>query len=55
MVPARRGANRRWPRWQTGPWFFRDDRMYLIPGDSPMGYRLPLDALPWTAEGDYRT
>ena len=28
----------------TGPWFFRDDRMYLIPGDSPMGCRLPLDA-----------
>src|SRR3989344_492609 len=29
--------------WSTGPWFFRDDRMLLIPGDSPMGYRLPLD------------
>ena len=40
-------------RWQTGPWFFRDERMYLIPGDSAMGYRLPLDSLPWTSEGDY--
>jgi uncharacterized protein (DUF2126 family)/transglutaminase-like putative cysteine protease len=38
--------------WSTGPWFFRDERMYLIPGDSPMGYRLPLDALPWAKAGD---
>jgi uncharacterized protein (DUF2126 family)/transglutaminase-like putative cysteine protease len=41
------------PRWVTGPWFFRDERMYLIPGDSPMGLRLPLDSLPWTSKGDY--
>jgi len=41
------------PRWVSGPWFFRDERMYLIPGDSPMGYRLPLDSLPWVAAGDY--
>ncbi|HWS75866.1 MAG TPA: transglutaminase family protein, partial [Quisquiliibacterium sp.] len=39
--------------WVTGPWFFRDERMYLFPGDSPMGYRLPLDSLPWVSEGDY--
>lgn len=40
-------------RWSTGPWFFRDERMYLIPGDSPMGYRLPLDSLPWVTASDY--
>lgn len=40
-------------RWITGAWFFRDERMYLVPGDSPMGYRLPLDSLPWVAKSDY--
>ncbi|MBQ0942567.1 transglutaminase family protein [Ideonella sp. 4Y16] len=40
-------------RWVTGPWFFRDERMYLFPGDSPMGYRLPLDSLPWVGKGEY--
>ncbi|MEI7786046.1 MAG: transglutaminase family protein, partial [Betaproteobacteria bacterium] len=40
------------PRWLSGPWFFRDERMYLLPGDSPMGYRLPLDALPWLSKTD---
>jgi uncharacterized protein (DUF2126 family)/transglutaminase-like putative cysteine protease len=40
-------------RWVTGPWFFRDERMYLHPGDSPMGYRLPLDSLPWVSKVDY--
>src|SRR3984885_9098485 len=33
--------------WVTGAWFFRPERMYLIPGDSPMGFRLPLDSIPW--------
>jgi uncharacterized protein (DUF2126 family) len=41
------------PRWTTGPWFFRDERMYLMPGDSPMGYRLPLDSVPWVSKTDY--
>lgn len=38
--------------WVSGPWFLRDERMYLFPGDSPMGYRLPLDSLPWVSEAD---
>jgi uncharacterized protein (DUF2126 family) len=41
------------PGWKTGPWFLRDDRLYLIPGDSPMGYRLPLDSQPWANKSDY--
>jgi uncharacterized protein (DUF2126 family)/transglutaminase-like putative cysteine protease len=35
-------------RWRSGSWFLRDAHCYLLPGDSPMGYRLPLDSLPWT-------
>jgi len=43
------------PDWITGSWFIRDERLYLFPGDSPMGYRLPLDSLPWAAPGDQPT
>jgi uncharacterized protein (DUF2126 family)/transglutaminase-like putative cysteine protease len=37
-------------RWRSSIWTFRRQRMFLTPGDSPMGLRLPLDALPWVAE-----
>ena len=40
--------------WMTGHWFLRDDdTLWLIPGDSPMGLRLPLDSIPWVAEKDF--
>ncbi|WP_020560626.1 DUF2126 domain-containing protein [Thiofilum flexile] len=34
--------------WDSAPWYFRRESMYLIPGNSPMGLRLPLDALQYT-------
>jgi uncharacterized protein (DUF2126 family) len=39
--------------WQSGSWFLRGERCWLIPGDSPIGYRLPLDSQPWVAAADY--
>jgi uncharacterized protein (DUF2126 family)/transglutaminase-like putative cysteine protease len=50
VLPLARDAAGR--RWQSGPWFLRRDRCYLLPGDSPLGLRLPLDSLPWARELD---
>ena len=35
--------------WKSGPWRFRRGALFLIPGNSPMGLRLPLASLPWIA------
>jgi uncharacterized protein (DUF2126 family)/transglutaminase-like putative cysteine protease len=39
--------------WTSGQWLFREEEVVrLIPGDSPMGLRLPLDGLPWASDSD---
>ncbi|MBC7951786.1 MAG: transglutaminase family protein [Rhodospirillaceae bacterium] len=40
-------------RWITGPWPTRNGKLFTLPGDSPLGLRLPLDELPWVDEDDY--
>lgn len=51
VLPVARGEGSQ--RWKSGQWFLRAERCYLIPGDSPLGYRLPVDSQPWTSAGDY--
>ena len=40
-------------KWKSSLWPLRHDRLYLVPGDSPMGLRLPLNSLPWVAPEDF--
>ncbi|HVZ07078.1 DUF2126 domain-containing protein [Rhodopila sp.] len=47
VLPLRRVIQDGVRRWQSGKWFFRAGALFLIPGDSPIGLRLPLEALPW--------
>jgi len=52
-LPIHRGWQGGPRKWASGFWFVRPQHMFLIPGDSPMGYRLPLDSIPWTAPSEY--
>jgi len=36
--------------WRSGTWVFPRGEMFLMPGGSPMGLRLPLGQLPWAIE-----
>ncbi len=50
-LPLRRIETEAGRFWQSGKWLLRREHMFLLPGDSPMGYRLPLDSLPWEPAG----
>ena len=47
VLPLARRAGLSGPEWQSGLWMLRAQPLRLIPGDSPLGLRLPLDQLPW--------
>jgi uncharacterized protein (DUF2126 family)/transglutaminase-like putative cysteine protease len=47
VLPLRRVIDAGNRRWQSGKWFLRGNTMFLVPGDSPIGLRLPLESLPW--------
>ncbi len=52
VLPVQRGWGVNGPEWQTGLWMLRGQYLYLLPGDSPIGLRLPLPSLPWVAAAD---
>jgi uncharacterized protein (DUF2126 family) len=47
VLPLQRAAGKSGPEWQTGLWMLRGQHLFLVPGDSPIGLRLPLPSLPW--------
>ena len=46
VLPLRRTPGKSGPEWQSALWMLRAGMVFLVPGDSPAGYRLPLDSLP---------
>jgi uncharacterized protein (DUF2126 family) len=52
VLPLRRVLQDGARRWQSGRWFLRGEHLFLVPGDSPVGLRLPLASLPWMSAED---
>jgi uncharacterized protein (DUF2126 family)/transglutaminase-like putative cysteine protease len=52
VLPIVRATEGNPPAWRSSIWHLRTDRLMLIPGDSPIGFRLPLASLPWATPSE---
>ncbi len=53
VLPIRAWRQAAGSGWMTEAWTLRRGRMFLVPGDSPAGFRLPLSSLPKLSDEDY--
>jgi len=53
VLPLKRSASQAEARWVSEFWQTRRQRLFLVPGEAPIGARLPLAALPHLGRADY--
>jgi uncharacterized protein (DUF2126 family)/transglutaminase-like putative cysteine protease len=53
VLPLQRWNTEHRRAWYSERWTTRRGRLFLVPGDSPIGFRLPLEALPHLSKADY--
>ena len=53
VLPIQRWNARAESRWVSEKWTLRRGKLFLAPGDSPIGLRLPVASLPKLPEGEY--
>ena len=49
ILPLRRRQPEGQLRWSSQLWFPRPERLLLLDGDSPIGFRIPTESMPWVA------
>lgn len=52
VMPIKPVETKKAGEWLTSKWSLKREHLYLLSGDSPMGLRLPLSALPWVLPED---